>query len=90
VTTALHVLTWMAFDRRGTEKEIATSQRVVTSVNTNPVVIRRSLGELRDPGLVESVPGVKRGMDAHPRCRRGPRQDLLAALRGWSVPAGRR
>jgi hypothetical protein len=26
------VLTWIAFDRRGTDKEIATSQRIATSV----------------------------------------------------------
>ncbi|MFD3685894.1 Rrf2 family transcriptional regulator [Nocardiopsis sp. NPDC058631] len=61
MTTAVHVLTWMAFDRRGTDKEIATSQRIATSVNTNPVVIRRCLGELRDAGLVESVRGRSGG-----------------------------
>ncbi len=54
---AVHVLAWIAFDRRGTDKEIATSQRIATSVNTNPVVIRRCLGELRAAGLVESTRG---------------------------------
>jgi len=57
MTTAVHVLTWIAFDRRGTDKEVATSQRIATSVNTNPVVVRRSLGELRDAGLVRAVRG---------------------------------
>ncbi|MCF7549491.1 Rrf2 family transcriptional regulator [Pseudonocardia sp. WMMC193] len=61
MTTAVHVLTWMAFDRRGTDKEIATSQRIATSVNTNPVVIRRCLGELRAAGLVEAVRGRSGG-----------------------------
>ena len=57
LTTAVHVLTWIAFDRRGTDKEIATSQRIATSVNTNPVVIRRCLGELRAAGIVRAVRG---------------------------------
>ncbi len=54
MTLAVHVLTWIAFDRRGTDDAIGTSQRIATSVNTNPVVIRRCLGELREAGLVES------------------------------------
>ncbi|MFE7069171.1 Rrf2 family transcriptional regulator [Streptomyces sp. NPDC057620] len=52
MSLAVHILTWLAFDRRGTDKEIATSQRIATSVNTNPVVIRRSLGRLKEYGLV--------------------------------------
>src|ERR1700710_2844495 len=54
MTLAVHVLTWIAFDRRGTDDEVGTSQRIAASVNTNPVVIRRCLGELRQAGLVES------------------------------------
>jgi DNA-binding IscR family transcriptional regulator len=54
MTLAVHVLTWIAFDRRGSEDEVGTSQRIAASVNTNPVVIRRCLGELRQAGLVES------------------------------------
>jgi DNA-binding IscR family transcriptional regulator len=54
MTLAVHVLTWIAFDRSGTEDEIGTSQRIAASVNTNPVVIRRYLGELREAGVVES------------------------------------
>lgn len=54
MTLAVHVLTWIAFDRRGTDDEVGTSQRIASSVNTNPVVIRRCLGDLRDARLVES------------------------------------
>jgi DNA-binding IscR family transcriptional regulator len=54
MSLAVHVLTWIAFDRRGSDKEVGTSQRIATSVNTNPVVIRRSLIDLREGGLVES------------------------------------
>lgn len=55
MSLAVHVLTWIAFDRRGTKDEVGTSQRIAASVNTNPVVIRRCLGELREAGLVEST-----------------------------------
>lgn len=61
MSLAVHVLTWIAFDRRHTDKEIATSQRIARSVNTNPVVIRRCLGELRDAGLVEASRGRSGG-----------------------------
>lgn len=54
MSLAVHVLTWIAFDRSGTDKEVGTSQHIATSVNTNPVVIRRSLSELREAGLVSS------------------------------------
>ena len=54
MSLAVHVLTWIAFDRRGSDKEVGTSQRIATSVNTNPVVIRRSLIDLREAGLAES------------------------------------
>jgi DNA-binding IscR family transcriptional regulator len=54
MSLAVHVLTWIAFDRRGTDDGVGTSQRIAASVNTNPVVIRRSLIELRNAGLVES------------------------------------
>jgi len=54
MSLAVHVLTWIAFDRRGSDKEVGTSQRIATSVNTNPVVIRRCLIGLREAGLVES------------------------------------
>jgi DNA-binding IscR family transcriptional regulator len=57
MSLAVHVLTWIAFDRRNTEDEVGTSQRIATSVNTNPVVIRRCLGELRQAGLVASSRG---------------------------------
>jgi DNA-binding IscR family transcriptional regulator len=54
MTLAVHVLTWLAFDRDGTDDEVGTSGRIAASVNTNPVVIRRCLGELREARLVES------------------------------------
>jgi DNA-binding IscR family transcriptional regulator len=51
MTIAIHVLAWMALaQRRG--HEVLTSDQVAASVNTNPVIIRRCLGDLRRAGLV--------------------------------------
>jgi DNA-binding IscR family transcriptional regulator len=47
MTIAVHVLTWMALERRNGQ-EIVTSERVAGTVNTQPVVIRRCLGQLRN------------------------------------------
>ena len=52
LTIAVHALAWMALaQQRGHES--LTSDQVAASVNTNPVVIRRSLGDLRRADLVE-------------------------------------
>lgn len=47
---AVHVLTLLAATPAG---ELLTSDRMAGSVNTNPVVIRRILGQLKKAGLVE-------------------------------------
>jgi Rrf2 family protein len=56
LTIAVHALAWLALaQRRGRQR--LTSDQVAASVNTNPVIIRRSLGEMRRAGLVS----VRRG-----------------------------
>lgn len=49
-SVAVHVLTLLAVTPPG---ELLTSDRMAGSVNTNPVVIRRILGQLKKAGLVE-------------------------------------
>ncbi|GGR57798.1 Rrf2 family protein [Nocardioides luteus] len=61
MSVAVHVLAWIAYDRRGTDKEVGTSERIATSVNTNAVVIRRTLGQLKTAGLVEGSRGRSGG-----------------------------
>ncbi|WP_067138248.1 Rrf2 family transcriptional regulator [Microtetraspora malaysiensis] len=72
LTIATHVLTWMALARRRGQ-DLLTSEQVAASVNTNPVIIRRSLGDLRRAGLVE----VRRGAGAGWTLARAPEEITL-------------
>ncbi|MFE5817277.1 Rrf2 family transcriptional regulator [Streptomyces sp. NPDC056479] len=71
MTVATHALTWMAMVCPRRSDGIVTSDQIAVSVNTNPVVIRRILGSLRDAGLVVS----QRGQGAGWRLARTP--DLI-------------
>lgn len=62
---AVHTLGFVGF---AAGRHPATSEDIAISVNTNPVVIRRVLGLLRDAGLVTSQPGPGGGW----RLTRGP------------------
>ena len=79
VTIAAHALAWLALaHHRG--REVLTSEEVAASVNTNPVIIRRSLGDLQRAGLVS----VRRGTGAGWRLSRPPAEisllDVYAAV----------
>lgn len=72
LTIAVHALAWLALaQRRRTDR--LTSDQVAASVNTNPVIIRRSLGELNRAGLVR----VRRGAAAGWSLARPPAQITL-------------
>ncbi|MFI2370757.1 Rrf2 family transcriptional regulator [Streptomyces sp. NPDC018833] len=73
MTVATHALTWMAWVCPKRPDGIVTSEQIAASVNTNPVVIRRTLGSLRDAGLVES----QRGQGAGWRLARAPESITL-------------
>ena len=75
VTIAAHALAWLALaHHRG--REVLTSEEVAASVNTNPVIIRRSLGDLRRAGLVD----VRHGAGAGWSLARPPEEITLLAV----------
>lgn len=59
LTIAVHALTWMALARRR-GRDLMTSDQIAASINVNPVIVRRSLGDLRRAELVD----VRRGAGA--------------------------
>jgi len=60
LTIAVHALGWMALAQRDGRDQL-TSDQVAASVNTNAVIIRRSLGDLRRAGLVKVRHGAGQG-----------------------------
>lgn len=54
LTMAAHVLVYTSVHA----KEKVTSQMIAKSVNTNPVIIRRLLMQLKDAGIIEVVRGT--------------------------------
>ncbi len=60
LTVATHILVLMGLAARNSPAPV-TSGRIAASVNTNPVVIRRTLGLLAKGGIVESYRGVNAG-----------------------------
>src|SRR6266702_4474784 len=60
MTVAVHALAWMALAQRQ-GRAVLTSGQVAASVNTNPVIIRRCLGDLRRAGLVHVRHGAGAG-----------------------------
>ena len=72
MTIAVHALAWMALARRD-GRTVLTSEQVAVSVNTNPVIIRRCLGDLHRAGLVH----VRRGAGAGWSLARPPAEITL-------------
>jgi Rrf2 family protein len=76
LTVGVHILTLLAL----TPDQAQTSESIAVSVNTNPVVIRRLLGRLREAGMVESQGGVGGGWRLKVPARRITLLDVLRAV----------
>jgi Rrf2 family protein len=81
MTIAVHALAWMALARRQ-GREVLTSEQVAASVNTNPVIIRRCLGDLRRAGLV----CVRHGAGAGWSLARAPEEITLLEVHDAAGP----
>jgi DNA-binding IscR family transcriptional regulator len=60
MTIAVHALAWLALAQRE-GRDVLTSDQIAASVNTNAVIIRRCLGDLRRAGLVRVRHGAGAG-----------------------------
>src|SRR6185369_8835448 len=81
MTIAVHALTWLALaQQRG--REVLTSDEVAASVNTNPVILRRSLGDLRRAGLVSVRHGTGAGWTLARDPSRITLRDIYDAISG--------
>jgi Rrf2 family protein len=63
LSVAIHILCLLASTADADPRQRLTSELIAGSVNTNPVVIRRSLGKLRRAGMVTSHGGSKGGWE---------------------------
>jgi len=61
-TMALHALGMIAMEGERSGNQPVTSETLARSINTNPVVVRRVLADLRRAGLVETRRGVGGGV----------------------------
>jgi Rrf2 family protein len=78
---AVHLMTALAFS----PKEWLTSPMLAESVGTNPVVIRRLVGQLRRAGLVEAHAGKLGGMELARRPDTITLLDIYRAVEGGST-----
>lgn len=53
-TVAVHILSLLALEKNAH----CTSEWIAGSVNTNPVVVRRVIGQLKKAGFVQVRPGT--------------------------------
>ena len=60
-TVAIHIMSVISFLEEAFPGELVKSHQIADSVNTSPIVIRRSLAKLRQAGLVEIYGGATGG-----------------------------
>jgi Rrf2 family protein len=98
-TVALHIVTWMTLASQ--QQEIMTSDQIASSVNTNPIFIRRILCLLNKAHLVNVQHGMGAGwtlarppekislLDVYEAVEQGQLFELHHTLPNQSCPVGR-
>ncbi len=82
---ATHILTGLHVVKELRGMDAATSDLIAHSVNTNPVVIRRILGQLKGAGLVDSHPGARGGFSLAKSAERITLLDVYKATEDSSL-----
>ena len=88
-TMALHALGMIAWEGERSRGKPVTSATLARSINTNPVVVRRVLADLRRAGLVETRRGVGGGVVLARRAARISLRSVWEALEGREQLFGR-
>lgn len=84
LTIAIHALCWLELaDRRGYPS--LTSERIASSLASNPALVRKALGPLRDAGLVRTERGPGAGWSLA-RAANEIRLDEVYAALGEAAP----
>ena len=86
--TATHVMTMLALAQRAGEEPVPATA-CAFSIGTNPVVVRRLVGELRDAGLVEAARGAGGGVRLARAAREVTLADVAAAVQADELPLAR-
>ena len=86
--TATHVMTMLALAQRADEEPVA-APAFAFSIGTNPVVVRRLVGELRDAGLVDVARGAGGGVRLAREAAQVTLADVAAAVQADEVGLAR-
>jgi Rrf2 family protein len=79
LTTAIHALCWLELAARRGDATL-TSERVAASLASNPALVRKALGPLRDAGLVTAGRGRGAGWSLARPAHRIRLDEVYAAL----------
>ncbi|MEO6511584.1 MAG: Rrf2 family transcriptional regulator [Nocardioides sp.] len=85
LTTAIHALCWLELAARRGYPSL-TSERVAASLASNPALVRKALGPLRDAGLVTSGRGPGAGWSLARPAAAIRLDEVYAALGDSEVP----
>jgi len=88
-TMALHALGMIALEGEQARGKPVTSEALARSINTNPVVVRRVLADLRRAGLIETRRGVGGGVVLARQAARISLRCVWEALEGREQLFGR-